>query len=151
MKVIKKVLLCVGMLSCLGANAADIEVADAFVQIVPHNNKAAAAFMRIENHTDKDIALVGGKSPISENTELHTHIHKNGMKTMAQVPEILVKAYSEVDLEPGGYHVMFINLIEPLKEGQKVSFSLQFSNGNTIELKDIDVIEAKGHTKHAHH
>ena len=70
MKVIKKILLCVGMLSCLGANAADIEVADVFVQIVPHNNKAAAAFMRIENHTDKDIALVGGKSPISENTEL---------------------------------------------------------------------------------
>ncbi|MFC3867026.1 copper chaperone PCu(A)C [Helicobacter equorum] len=151
MKFIKKILLCVGMLSCFGANAADIEVADVFVQFVPHNSKAAAAFMRIHNNTDKDIALVGGKSAISENTEFHTHIYKDGMKKMVQVPEILVKAYGDVNLEPGGYHVMFINLIEPLKEGQKVSFSLQFSNGNTIELKDIGVIEAKGHTKHTHH
>ena len=89
----------------------DIEITDAFVQIVPHSTKSAAAFLTITNNTDQDIALLSAQSTISKNTELHQHIHQdNGVMQMVQVPQILIKSHSSTALAPGGYHIMFINI-----------------------------------------
>lgn len=128
----------------------DIEITDAFVQIVPHSTKSAAAFLTITNNTDQDIALLSAQSTISKNTELHQHIHQdNGVMQMVQVPQILIKSHSSTALAPGGYHIMFINLLKPLAQGQKVSLSLHFSNDTVIELEDIAVTQAQAH--HTHH
>lgn len=143
-------ILCAVVFGCMSVKAADIEVADAFVQIVPHNTKSAAAFMIITNNSDKDITLLSAQSTIAKSTELHQHIHqKDGMTKMVQVPQILIKAYNSTDLAPGGYHIMFINLLKPLAQGQKVSLSLHFSNDTVIELEDIAVTQAQA--RHTHH
>lgn len=141
--------LCIAMMVCVSAGA-DIEIKDAFVQIVPHNTKSAAAYMSIQNNTDKDITLLSAQSTIAASTELHQHIHQDGMAKMVQVPHITIKARDKVMLAPGGYHVMFIGLTQPLKEGQEVSFALHFdTNEGIIQLHNIKVIEAKSH--HTHH
>lgn len=143
-------ILCAVVFGCMSVKAANIEVADAFVQIVPHNTKSAAAFMIITNNSDKDITLLSAQSTIAKSTELHQHIHqKDGMTKMVQVPQILIKAYNSTDLAPGGYHIMFINLLKPLTEGQEVSFSLHFSNGEVLQLKGVKVLRAQ--TQHSHH
>lgn len=128
----------------------DIEITDAFVQIVPHSTKSAAAFLTITNNTDQDIALLSAQSTISKNTELHQHIHQdNGVMQMVQVPQILIKSHSSTALAPGGYHIMFINLLKPLTQGQKVSLSLHFNNDTVIELEDIIIVQPTSH--HTHH
>jgi copper(I)-binding protein len=111
--------------------ASGIEVKDAYVRATPPGLPNSAAFMSVENGTNKDIAIVKATSDISKVVELHTHSMKDGMMKMYQVPKIDVPANGETTLKPGGFHVMLIGLHKPLKVGEKVTFTLIFSNGES--------------------
>lgn len=125
----KKILL-ISLLSAF-LFGADVEVNDAYVRATPPNLPNSAAFMKLKNTSDKDIALVSASSNVSKVVELHTHDMKDGVMKMYQVPQIDVKANSETTLKPGGFHVMFIGLHQPLKVGKDVTFTLEFSDGST--------------------
>ncbi|HEG4692567.1 TPA: copper chaperone PCu(A)C [Campylobacter jejuni] len=116
----------------------DIEVKNAFVKQTPPHAKNSAIFLTIFNNTDKDIALIGVKSDISEASELHTHIHKDGKMMMQKIPEIIIKAHSSTELKSGGYHIMLLKLKKPIIKDMKVNLDLKFNNHKTIELKNID-------------
>ncbi|EAJ3555697.1 copper chaperone PCu(A)C [Campylobacter jejuni] len=116
----------------------DIEVKNAFVKQIPPHAQNSAIFLTIFNNTDKDIALISAKSDISEVSELHTHIHKDGKMMMQKIPEIIIKAHSSTELKSGGYHIMLLKLKKPIIKDTKVNLDLKFNNHKTIELKNID-------------
>lgn len=111
-----------------------LTVEDAYVRATPPNSKNSAAFMVIKNTDKKEVKLIAAASDIADRVELHTHINEDGMMKMRQVEEIIIEAENTVSLQPGGYHVMFLNLKQPLKEGQSVALSLYFDNGEQIRL-----------------
>ncbi|ELS7739313.1 copper chaperone PCu(A)C [Campylobacter jejuni] len=116
----------------------DIEVKNAFVKQIPPHAQNSAIFLTIFNNTDKDIALISAKSDISEVSELHTHIHKDGKMMMQKIPEIIIKAHSSTELKSGGYHIMLLKLKKPIIKDTKVNLDLKFNNHKIIELKNID-------------
>ncbi|EJV4263948.1 copper chaperone PCu(A)C [Campylobacter jejuni] len=116
----------------------DIEVKNAFVKQTPPHVQNSAIFLTIFNNTDKDIALISTKSDISEVSELHTHIHKDGKMMMQKIPEIIIKAHSSTELKSGGYHIMLLKLKKPIIKDTKVNLDLKFNNHKIIELKNID-------------
>ncbi len=88
---------------------------------------AGAAYMTIHNSTDADDALIGASSPVAEVVELHlSAMDEDGMMSMTQVPEIAIPAHADAELKPGSYHIMLINLVEPLTEGTDVEITLEF-------------------------
>lgn len=122
--------------------ASGIKIDDAYVRATPPNLPNSAAFMKIENDTKNDVALLWAKSDAANVVELHTHDMKDGVMKMYQVPQIDIKADSETTLQPGGYHIMLIGLKQkPLKEGEKVTLTLGFSNGEeqtiTVPVKSV--------------
>jgi copper(I)-binding protein len=64
---------------------------------------------------------------------------------MRAVPKIDLPAGKEVKLEPGGLHVMLIDLKQPLKVGEKVPLTLVFDAGGKTEKLNVDaeVMDAK--------
>lgn len=58
----------------------------------------------------------------------------SGMMSMRQVPQIPVPADGSVALEPGGYHVMILDLKQDLTAGQTVPVTLTFSSGATTTV-----------------
>ncbi len=58
----------------------------------------------------------------------------SGMMSMRRVPEIPVPADGSVALEPGGYHVMILDLKQDLTAGQTVPVTLTFSSGATTTV-----------------
>lgn len=116
--------------------ASSIKVENAYARATPPNLPNSAAFMEIKNESTQDIALVWAKSTASNVVELHTHDMKNGVMTMYQVPKIELKANSTTVLQPGGFHVMLIDLVQkPLKENDEITLTLGFSNGEEQTLK----------------
>jgi copper(I)-binding protein len=102
-------------------------VLDPWARESPMLDLAGAAYMVIHNSTDADDALVGVASPAAEFVELHlSSMDDEGMMSMNQVAEIAVPAHADAELKPGSYHVMLINLVEPLEEGASVELSLEF-------------------------
>jgi copper(I)-binding protein len=85
--------------------------------------------MVIHNNTDLDDAVVGASSPAAGVVEIHqTSMAEDGTMAMAPVTEIPIPAHADAVLEPGGYHIMLIQLVEPLVEGEQIELTLEFAN-----------------------
>lgn len=127
--------------------AADIEVSGVYVKQTPPNAKNTAIFLKMQNNTSQDIALVDVECDLSQYSELHTILHEGNKMTMIKVPEITIKANSSVELKPGADHIMLFDLKKPVTKDSKVNLTLTFSNGESLELKDI---ESKQVAKRSH-
>lgn len=122
-------------LGAFAAGAADgISVVDPYVRMAPPGAMATGAFMVIKNTADKDARLVKAESSASKVAELHTHINDGGVMKMRPVPAIDIKAKGEAVLQPGGLHVMLIDLKGPMKEGDKVAITLGFDDGSSKRI-----------------
>jgi copper(I)-binding protein len=140
-------------LGAWAAGAADnIAVVDPYVRMVPPGAMATAAFMVLKNAGDKDVKLVKAESSAAKITELHTHLNEGGVMKMRQVPAIAIKAKGEATLQPGGLHVMMIDLKAPLKEGDKVAVTLGFDDGSSKKIeapiRKPAPMPAMDHSKH---
>ena len=94
--------------------------------------------MKIHNDEAKQDFLVGGSSPVADRVEVHTHVNDNGVMRMREVKGgIPLEAKGVTELKPGSYHVMFMGLKKPLKEGEKVPVTLKFKNAKpqTVQLE----------------
>lgn len=124
--------------------AADIAVSDLVVKQTPPKAPNTAFFMTITNNSDKDIALVGAKSDLSDRIELHTVVYEGEKMTMVKVPKITIKAKSSVQLMSGAEHIMALGIKKPVKKDTKVSLTLEFDNGKSLNFKDVESIEMTG-------
>ncbi len=114
--------------------AQPLSVESAQVRAVPPVSTTTAAFMVLHNQGDSDLALVDAQSPAAEITELHNHIDVDGVMQMRQVPEIRVPAGGSAKLAPGGLHLMLIDLVAPLHEGDEVEITLVLDSGERMTL-----------------
>ena len=105
---------------------AGIELAaPAWVRLLPPGLPNAAAYMTLRNLTGSDLHIVAAESSAARATELHDHLlDRSGVMRMREVEAIVVPANGEVELKPGGLHLMLIGLVEPLHEGQLVPMIL---------------------------
>ena len=117
------------------AQTSEITIRDGWVQEAPPSQKITAAYMVIENHGKADIALKLATSPVVDVIELHKMELIDGFMKMRKVESINIPSGGEVELKPGGYHLMVIGLKHPLKEGDSVSISFEFSNGRQQSIE----------------
>ena len=117
------------------ASDGELSVDDPYVRLVPPGIKTTGAFMVIRNAGAKDISLVEAGSPVAQTVQLHTHINEDGVMKMRQVPRIDVKATAQVELKPGSFHIMLIDLNKELKEGDLIPITLKFSDGQKKVLE----------------
>jgi copper(I)-binding protein len=93
------------------------------------------AFAVFENHTDKDISLIGGESEIAGMVEIHEVISVDGaMQMQAKDGGILIPAGEKVELAPGGLHVMFMNLTDKISEGDEITLTLKFEGHEDVSV-----------------
>ncbi|PKN54249.1 MAG: hypothetical protein CVU56_27520 [Deltaproteobacteria bacterium HGW-Deltaproteobacteria-14] len=114
--------------------APNLSVAAPHVRLLPPSAKNTGAFMVITNRGPRDVKLVKADNPVSRATELHTHVDEDGVKKMRQVPFITVPAGGDAVLAPGGLHVMLIDLLRPLREGEVIAITLSFDDGTRLVI-----------------
>lgn len=96
---------------------------------------AGAAYLTITNGTGQADALLGVTTPAAENPELHeTTADASGMMAMHPVASIEIPAGATVKLEPGGYHIMLINLTGELMAGSTIELTLQFEKAAPVTV-----------------
>ncbi len=90
--------------------------------------------------------LVGGSVAFAARFEVHSMTMEQGVMKMREVKDGLeIKPGETVELKPGGYHVMFVDLKQPLKQGEDVSVTLKFAKAGTIDVKyPVEAIGAGG-------
>ena len=107
----------------------EVLIRDGWVQEGPPSQTITAAYMTIENHTGAEISLRAASTEVAQTVELHKMELVGGMMKMRRVETIDILAGGTAELKPGGFHLMVIGLKKELKEGDKVTITLEFSNG----------------------
>ncbi len=98
----------------------------------PPVSKVLAAYMQIENTTDKDIQVVSVDTDAFSSTAFHRTIYKDGMASMQHQTSMNITAGSSLELKPGSFHMMLFNPVKPLSAGDKVLFTFALDNGEKI-------------------
>lgn len=96
----------------------------------------SAGFGTIENTGDQDVTISSVKSSASKDLELHeTVTNESGAMVMREkTGGFTIPAHSALQLEPGGNHIMFMDLSKPLKSGSDVKMTLTFSDQTTLDI-----------------
>lgn len=115
------------------AGATCVTVTDAWVKAV--DSGMTGAFGTLGNSTDADLDVTSASSPASARMELHEVADENGTMVMRPVEGgFVVPAGGDLTLQPGGYHLMLMDVTEPIEPGDDVSFTVTCANGATTDF-----------------
>ena len=93
-----------------------------------------AVYAVLVNAGNAPDALLGAESDAAATVEIHETYRDMNMMMMRPVRKIDVPAGNKVELKPGGYHVMLLNLKRDLKAGETISVTLQFEKAGKIPV-----------------
>ena len=130
----KLIVVLVLFLSSLTQAASPISIDHGFIRGLPPGQSNTAGFMMISNTSNKDITLVGVSTNVAQSAAFHGHTHENGMMKMRHIPELFIGAGENIELKPGGLHLMLMGLNAPLKDDQQVTIVIQQKNGQLFEV-----------------
>ncbi len=104
------------------AAQAQVTVKDAWVRATVAQQKATGAFMQLQSA--QDAKLVAVQSSAAGVVEVHEMAMDGGVMKMRAIPSLALPAGKAVELKPGGYHVMLMDLKGQVKDGDTVPVTL---------------------------
>ncbi|HMS12039.1 MAG TPA: copper chaperone PCu(A)C [Microthrixaceae bacterium] len=131
------------------AEAAAIKVEGQWARTSPANAEHGAAYMMITATDDDMLTSASVDASVAAKVEIHetvpadgatgmtgaTGMSGMGAMTMRPVDGIELPAGESVELKPGGYHVMLLDLAEPLKAGDTIEVTLTFEKADPMTIK----------------
>jgi hypothetical protein len=106
-----------------------------WARATPGGAKVAGGFMRITNSGTAPDRLVGGAFSAAARVEVHEMAVADGVMKMRELAAGLeIRPGETVELKPGGYHVMFMDLARQLKAGESVAGTLVFEKAGRIDV-----------------
>ncbi|MCC6867334.1 MAG: copper chaperone PCu(A)C [Burkholderiales bacterium] len=121
----KYLLAAIAAIVTLSAHA-EVTVKDAWIRGIAPGQRATGAFMLLTSPVDATLVEVA--SPAAKVNEIHTMAMDNGVMRMRAIPSLSLPAGKTVELKPGGYHLMLMELSGPLHDGASVPLTLTFSD-----------------------
>lgn len=121
-------------LSASCAFAASVTSSDLWLRESVPGAENGAGFGTLHNPTDQDVVVIAAASSAAADVELHRHVHRDGQMSMEHIAALTIPAGESVELKPGGYHIMLMQLHEPLQTDDTHSLSLRLDNGERIEF-----------------
>ena len=111
--------------------AAAVAVEGAWARASVPGQKATGAFMRLT--APQAMRLVRVQSPAAGVAEVHEMKMDGDIMKMRAVSALELPAGTAVELKPGGYHVMLMDLKAPLAKGTSVALTLFFQDAQGVE------------------
>jgi copper(I)-binding protein len=140
-------------LACATAGyAGELDFHDFWVAETPPGAMATAGFARIANSGDAPMTITGAESSSCKRVEFHRTETSDGIARMTRQSQLTVPAGGELELAPGGTHVMLVGPT-PLKAGERVSITFDLEGGEKLTREaDVRVRGTPSNDDpHAHH
>ena len=139
--------LLLGMLALVALPAmGQIEVDQAWTRATAPGTKVAAGYMIIRNRSAAPDRLVGIASPAAARVETHVTLRDGDVARMREVKGYDVPANGSFELKPGGAHLMFVDIRQPFREGERVPATLRFEKAGEVRVEfHVGRITGHGH------
>ncbi len=127
-------------LLALPARAADVmvgklKIGAPWARATPKGAQVGGAYLTITNTGSTADRLLGGSSAVAKEVQVHEMTMSNGVMKMRPVAGGLeIKPGATVTLKPGGFHIMFVGLNKPLKQGEHFKVTLDFAKAGKVDV-----------------
>jgi len=141
---VKHIILAALLAPAFANVCAQVVVTDAWVRVTVPQQHATGAFMQLT--AAHGARLVEVSSPVAGMAELHEMSVDRDVMRMRPVAGVDLPAGRAVALKPGGYHIMLMDLRQPLGEGRRVPITLVFESADkrrsSIEIDAVARLRA---------
>lgn len=128
--------LLIGATVTLGATAwAQVKVDNAWARATVQGQKATGAFMKLT--AAQATQLVGVSTPVAGVAEIHEMKMDGGVMKMRAMPVLELPANQAVELKPGSYHLMLMDLKAPLAKDASVALTLTFKDARGVQSQQL--------------
>jgi periplasmic copper chaperone A len=125
--------VCVAVAEQSGAGG--VTVANVWARATPGGAKNSVVYMTINAKSGAADRLVAARSDAAQGVELHTSIHGGGVTKMRRLDALEIPGGESVELRPGGHHLMVLDLMQPLKAGDRLKLTLVFEKAGEIAVE----------------
>ena len=135
------------------APAQQVEISDAWIKSgeMSVEGGMTAVYGTITNKTNSDIVFIGGQTAIAGLVEVHEMAMIDGQMKMQQIEGgLTIPAGQTAVLEPGGNHLMLMQLTGDVLAGDSVSVEFIFEGADSVTLDDVIAKPAEGGDEEYH-
>jgi periplasmic copper chaperone A len=114
---------------------AQVKIENAWTRATPPGAKTAVGYLVIRNPSATPDRLVGGSSSAAARVETHVTLKDGEVMRMRQVKGYDIPAHGSFELKPGGAHLMFVDIKQPFKEGERIAATLKFEKAGEVRVE----------------
>ena len=112
-----------------------LEISAPWSRATPQGSKVTAGYLKITNTGTTADRLLGGSSSLAGRVEVHQMGMDQGvMKMRALKQGVEIPPGASLELKPNSYHLMLLDLKQPLKKGDRVETTLKFENAGSVNV-----------------
>jgi copper(I)-binding protein len=137
--------LCLSSLPAWG----QVTIENPWARATAPNAKLGAGYLTVTNAGAAD-RIVGASSAAAARVELHVNIKDGDVLRMREVKELKVPAKGRLELKPSGSHLMFVDIRQPFRQGEKVPLTLRFEKAGEVKV-ELPVTRSAPAPEHQHH
>jgi periplasmic copper chaperone A len=107
-----------------------------WTRATPKGATIGGGYLAIKNNGTAPDRLLHGSVSVAKRFQIHSTTIEDGVAKMREVTAgIEIKPGETIKFEPGSSHLMFVSLVQPLHEGDKVRGTLTFERAGTIDIE----------------
>jgi copper(I)-binding protein len=126
-----------------------VEVDKPWARATAPGAKVAAGYMILRNRAASADRLVSAASPAAARVETHVTIKDGEVMRMREVKGYDIPAGGSFELKPGGPHLMFVDIKQPFREGDRIPVTLKFEKAGEVPV-EFPVERLGGPKPHGH-
>lgn len=122
-------------------SAGDLTITGAFARATPPNAPVGGGYLAITNNGSEDDRLIAARSPAAPDVQMHEMAVVDDVMQMRRLADgVPLPAGETVTFEPGGLHLMFMQIPEPFEQGTTIPVTLTFERAGEVKV----VLEVRG-------
>ncbi len=105
--------------------------------------RTGGVYLAIDNASNTPDRLLRASTPVAAGAAVHQTVMEDGMVKMRAVPSVEIRPGGRLEMKREGYHLMLLDLKQPLKAGESFPMTLTFERGGTVTVSvEIEEIGA---------
>ena len=113
----------------------DLQIRHPWSRATPPGAKVGIGYLEIRNNGAQPDRLLSATSPAAKRVEMHITEQAGEVAKMRQLRAFEVPGRERLALEPGGAHLMLVDIVQPLKKGERFSMTLRFERAGEVEVQ----------------
>ena len=126
----------------------DLQIRHPWARATPPGTTVGAGYLEIRNNGKQADRLLSATSSVARRIEMHVTEQAGEVAKMRQLRDFEVPGRERLAFEPGGAHLMLVDIVQPLKKGERFPVKLRFERAGEIEVEfEVQEMGAR-HSRH---